>query len=247
MHCVKRDSLIKELESIIDISDEDEFPQKKSLIVDLVNQIFDSLHWTEVKENEALNVKILDEWKSRSINEIEFDWMYLEIDRKSIQGALEKHLEKEWLINKDMDWLFVNLLTYSEYIATIDEIRRNLLDFEEFLKMKSSSSIRNHSYNVAVLMKKWWHWPAALGIFSISFLVFPWEPLICGIYIAWIFHNKTKAYKKINAVFESMLQTYLALNTASLGWNNVHSLLTESQKRGAVWDSSVFALVEARL
>lgn len=245
MHSVSRESLLNEFNFAENANDKATGTQEE--IHGIVNDVFDSLRWTSVQENVVQGVSALNEWKHRSLNEIEADWSRLEINRRTLQSALDRYLDLGSIRSKNLDWLFINVLTYAEYIATLDEIRRSLLGIEEFIKHKCNAAPRAHSINIAPLLNRWWHWPLAITLFSLSFFLAPFGPIAFAAYIAWAVYKRSKLIKKINRTLESMLQTYQSINTASLGWQNVQKSLDASKEKGAVWDASVFSLVESRI
>jgi hypothetical protein len=240
MHSVSKEQLLGEF----NFQDKAEF---KGRLEEIVNDIFDSLRFTTVRNNLVEGTSTLDEWKHRSIDEIETDWAWLEIDRSRLQNALERYLDLNSIRSKNMDWLFIDVLTYAEYIATIDVVRRQLLDSEKFIKQKGGATGKSHNFDVGKMLKRWWHWPLNIIILSLSFVFFPIGPLVFSAYIAWRIFRKNKRIEKINGIFESMLQTYQSINTASLGWQSFQNSLNLSKERGAIWDSSVFNLVERRI
>ncbi|OGB32493.1 MAG: hypothetical protein A3F78_20795 [Burkholderiales bacterium RIFCSPLOWO2_12_FULL_61_40] len=242
MQAVHRTSLLEEAAAAKNAIRSD----ASEVICNIVNDVFDSLQWTSVSGSIVQNVAALDEWRHRSLSDIEKDWAYLEFDRNKILVALSRYLDQEHFKSKRLDWLFLNVLVYAEYIATIDEVRRRLLGVDAFVMMKIRP-IDQHTYDVHPLLKKWWHWPLALAAVAISFTLHPVATLLpIGAITAGIY-KRNKAVGKINLTLHSMLTTYLSLNTFDLGWGNVKETLKESKNAGAIFDSSVFSLVERRI
>jgi hypothetical protein len=216
-----------------------------SLVEDIVEQLFDSLMWTSVSEGIVEKVSPLNTWKHRTLADIEADFAYLEINRQAALSSLSKYLANESIATKELDWLFLNVLTYAEYIGTVSEIRRKMLGVEEYVKRLSAPK-PEHSTDISLFAKKAWHLPLAISIVSISWFIHPAMPVLVTIYMVYANHKKKKGFEKINKILASMLSAYSSFNTVDLSWKNVGEMLEKSRDAGAIWDGSIFALVERR-
>jgi hypothetical protein len=92
---------------------------ERDVALEVASQVFDSLRWTKVREGIVRDVSCLDSWEHRTPQDIEADLAYLEINRPDILSALSRYLADASLQTKELDWLFLNILTYAEYTATV--------------------------------------------------------------------------------------------------------------------------------
>ena len=73
MQAVHRTSLLEEAAAAKNAIRSD----ASEVICNIVNDVFDSLQWTSVSGSIVQNVAALDEWRHRSLSDIEKDWAYL--------------------------------------------------------------------------------------------------------------------------------------------------------------------------
>jgi len=211
----------------------------------ILDQVFDSLRWTQVVEGTVIKVSSLDVWKHRSISEIEADLYYLEIDRSTILLSLSEYLSNDSLTSNRLDWLFLNVLIYAEYIATLSEIRNNILGSERYINRRLIPSAENIT-DISHLTKRSWHLPVCLAISGISWAIYPALSVAVTAYFMYTAYKSRKVVKKIDIVLASMFQTYLSFNTVDFSWSHGIFMLESSRNAGVVWDASIFALVERR-
>jgi len=215
------------------------------VLTNIVEQVFDSLMWTNVSGGIVEDISPLESWKHRSTTEIEADLAYLEIDRQAILSAFSEYLANESIATKQADWLFLNVLSYAEYIATVAEIRRKILGVENYVKSLFPPK-SEHCTDISELTKHKWYFPLALSVVVISWFIHPAVSTALAIYILYVNHKKRKAAEEVNYLLSNMLSTYSSFNTVDLSWENVTETLKKSRDKGAIWDSSLFALAERR-
>lgn len=217
---------------------------KKTLAAEISDQVFDSLQWTRVNGGIVQDISWLDDWMHRTPQDIEADLAYLEINRAEVLSALSKYLSDATLRTQELDWLFLNVLTYAEYIATMREFRKSFLGIEGYIKCVHPKA--EHTSNISDMAARRWHTVAAAGITTISAFVHPL--LAVGIGSASIYWHimRKRGIAQVNSVLEAMLRTYLSFNTLDLSWSHVSATLDESRRAGALWDASLFRLAEMR-
>ncbi len=201
--------------------------------------------WTWVVEGTVEKISPLLQWKHRQPAEIESDLAYLEINRSELLSALSEYLDNSSLRTKMADWLFLNVLTYSEYIATVIEVRKHSMGTERYIKSLFPPK-NNHSTDIADFTSRPWHLPATLAMVITAWAIHPLIGVGVTSYAIFKTYRQKQLRVKINAIFASMLQTYSSFNTLDLSWPQVTSSLERSRALGVIWDSSLYALAELR-
>jgi len=186
-----------------------------------------------------------DEWRHRTAPDIETDLAYLEIDRLGILVALSDYLADTSLRTQEIDWLFLNLLTYAEYVATVAEIRKKFMGIDEYVKSLHPPQ-GDHVPSISKLASRPWRTLFASGATVLSLLVHPALAACVGAIFVYGHTKRKKAIEKIDALLSAMLGAYASFNTVDLSWSHVSRVLDESRRAGAVWDASLFKLAEAR-
>ena len=217
----------------------------KALADGIVNQVFDSLRWTNVKDGTIQEVSCLDTWRHRTLQDIESDLAYLEITRTEILSALSRYLATPSLQTRELDWLFLNVLTYAEYVATIIEIRKKLLGINGFIKSIHPPKAE-HLPNIDEFASHTWKSAIAVVLTVLSAFIHPLFALAVGSWVAYSYIRKAKMVKEVNSTLASMLRTYASFNTVDMSWSHISKELEESRQNGAVWDASLFRLAESR-
>jgi len=212
----------------------------------LFERVFESLNWIQTSGKTIEEISPLKQWVHRQTSEIEADMVYLHIDRVKVLAALSEYLSAPELRSKQADWLFLNVLVYAEYIATVSELRLKILGLERYTNSLNPQK-KEHSSDIASMAIRPWHVPIALLCMAIGWTIHPIVGVGGTAYALYYAHRKQQVSKTINTTISSMLQTYLSLNTIDLGWNSVSANLKRSSDVGAIWDASLYALVESRL
>lgn len=212
---------------------------------ELVDRVLDSMRQMNVRAGVVQDFSTPDEWRHRTTQDIEADLAYLEIHRPAILSALSDYLSNSSLRTREIDWLFLNLLTYAEYIATVTEIRKKLLGIEAYTKSLHPPKA-DHTPSVSALASRPWQTVVALVATALAFLVHPALALAVAAISAYWYLNRRKGIEKIDAVLSAMLRTYASFNTVDVSWSHVGRALEDSRLEGAVWDASLFKLVELR-
>ena len=209
-------------------------------------RVFDSLMWTRVVGGKVEDVSPLKKWKQRQPSEVESDLAYLEINRSELLSTLSEYLSNPALRSKHADWLFLNVLTYAEYVATVSEVRKKVMGIERYVKSLHPPK-SEHVTDISAYARRTWHLPVMLSVIAVSWAIHPFAGIATTAYALFVAYRQRKAWEKVNAVLASMLQTYLSFNTVDLSWAQVNSTLERSRGAGAVWDASLFALAEHRM
>ena len=218
---------------------------RREVAKQLVDQIFDSVRQMKVCEGVVQETSSPDEWRHRTTQDIEVDLAYLEIHRPAILAALSEYLADISIQTREIDWLLLNLLTYAEYIATVSEIRKELLGIDEYVKRLHPPQV-DHTPSISNLVSRPWRTIFASTATVISLLIHPALGVGVGAISMYASLKRKKGTEKVNAVLSAMLQTYASFNTVDLSWTHVSRLLEESRKAGVVWDASLFRLAEIR-
>lgn len=212
----------------------------------LFERVFDSLRWTHTKDGKIADVSSLEQWKHRQRSDIESDLAYLEFNRPELLATFSEYLSTPTLASKQADWLFLNLLTYAEYVATVSEVREKIMGIERYIKSLHPPK-NEHVMDISSFARRTWHLPLILSIIALSWAIHPFAGIGVIAYALFAAYRRRIALEKVNAVFASMLQAYLSFNTVDLSWAQVYSALDRSREAGAFWDASLFALAERRM
>ena len=186
-----------------------------------------------------------DQWRHRNMQDIETDLAYLEIHRSTILDALSDYLTDSSLQTPEIDWLFLNLLTYAEYIATVAEVRKKLLGVDGYVKSLHPPKV-DHAPSISDLASRPWHPFFASVTAALFFFIHPAISVGVGVVAFYWQMRRKKGVDKINGILSKMLQTYSSFNTVDLSWSHVSRTLEDSRKFGVIWDASLFKLAEAR-
>lgn len=209
----------------------------------IFDKVFDALFWTKVQDGEVDGVSSLTQWRHRGLTDIETDLAYLEIRRADLLAAFSDYLSVPEMSSKQADWLFLNVLTYAQYLSTIADIRQRSMGLEKYLQSIHPPR-QEHNPDVRPFAKKAWHIPVLLSINAISWLIHPAFGLVTTAVSLGVIRRRNKALTKLNLTLAGMLKTYASFNTVDLSWSQVAKQLNASS---AVWDASLHALAERRL
>lgn len=186
-----------------------------------------------------------DEWHHRTTQDVEADLAYLEIHRPEILAALHDYLAEPSLQTREIDWLFLNILTYAEYIATLAEVRKRLLGVDAYVKSLHPPKTE-HISSISQFSWRPWQYVSFVVATAGSLLIHPaWAIGIGALFVYWHWQRK-KRIAKIDSVLSAMLTTYASFNTVDVSWSHVSRALEQSRTAGAVWDASLFKLAEVR-
>lgn len=219
--------------------------EHKAQAREVFQSVFEALRWTHVVDGQVERIECLSRWTHRQPADIESDLAYLEINRTQLLSALSQYLSQPALASIKGDWLFLNVLTHAEYVATVSDVRKRLVGVECYVKSLFPPQ-REHSTDVSSLARRRWHMPAALGITALAWMAHPLAGIAMTAYVLFTLYSRHTATAKISSTLASMLRTYLSFNTINLSWRHVMTVLEESRSEGAVWDASLFALAESR-
>jgi hypothetical protein len=218
---------------------------EQAYVQEIADHVFDSLRWTRVSDGTVQDVRSLEEWTHRMPHQIEADLAYLEINRSEVLVGLSKYLASSKLRTRELDWLFLNVLTYAEYTATVWELRKTLLGVEGAIKSVHPPK-SDHSSSISDVAGRPWQFVAAGAITVISAIAHPLLAIGAGSGAVYWYMKRKNSIERVNSVIATMLRTYLSFNTVDLSWSHVSVLLDESRRAGAMWDASLFRLAEAR-
>lgn len=211
----------------------------------IFTRVFDALMWTRISGGKVEGVSPLAHWVHRQPSEIETDLACLEINRPEILSALSDYLSNPALTSKYADWLFLNVLTYAEYVATASEIRKKIMGIERYVKSLFPPR-KEHSTDITTFASRPWHLPLALALVGAAWAIHPFAGIAATTYALFSAYSQRKAKATVSATLASMLQTYLSFNNVDLSWPQVTSALERSRESGALWDSALYALAERR-
>lgn len=212
---------------------------------ELVDRVFHSLRQMNVKAGVVQDFSTPEEWRHRTPQDIEADLAYLEIHRPEILAALSDYLADISLRAREIDWLFLNLLTYAEYVATVSEVRKKLLGLDAYIKSLHPPKT-DHAPSISAIASRPWQIVFASSATALSLLVHPALAIAVGAVSVYWYLQRRKGIEKIDAVLSAMLRTYASFNTVDVSWSHVDRALEESRLQGAVWDAALFKLSESR-
>lgn len=219
---------------------------KKQDAESFFERVFDSLMWTRVTGGVVEEVSPLQQWRHRQLSDIESDIAYLEINRQELLSTFSEYLSNPALTSKQADWLFLNALTYAEYIATVSDIRKKVMGIEQYVRSlfppRSEHLIDNFSS-----AKRPWHLPMFVIVVAVSWAIHPFAGIAVTAFVFLNVYRQKKARGKINSIVLNMLQTYMSFNTVDVSWGQVIHTLERSRDAGAIWNSSLYALAERRI
>ena len=218
---------------------------RKELGQRVADQVFDAMRWTQVSSGVIQDVSSPDQWRHRGSEDVEADLAYLEIHRPAILAALSEYLANPSLRTRELDWLFLNLLTYAEYIATVTEIRKKLLGMDKFAKSLHPPR-SEHVPSISELASRPWRTTFCAAATGLSFLIHPIVAIGVGAASVYWYMTRRQGTEQVNSVLSAMFRTYAAFNTVDLSWSHVARSLEDSRRDGAVWDASLFRLAEVR-
>ena len=211
----------------------------------IVDRVFDSMRRANVQSGIVQGYSTPDEWRHRTPNDVESDLSYLEIHRAEVIAALSDYLADSSLRTREIDWLFLNLLTYSEYIATLAEVRKKLLGVDAYIKSLHPPK-SEHVPSVSGLVSRPWQTAIAACAVALSYVVHPALAVVVGALSLYWHWQRKHGLAKIDSLLIVMLKTYGSFNTVDLSWLHVSRVLEQSRVAGAVWDASLFKLAEVR-
>ncbi len=212
---------------------------------ELVDRALGSLRQMNVQAGIVQDYSSPDEWRHRMTQDVESDLAYLEIHRPAILAALSDYLADSSLRTREIDWLFLNLLTYAEYIATVAEIRKKLLGVDDYIKSLHPPKA-DHVPTISALASRPWLTVVAVGATALSIFIHPVIAIGVGALAIYRHMKRKQSLARIDAVLNAMLRTYASFNTVDVSWSHVSRTLEQSRLEGAVWDASLFKLAEAR-
>jgi hypothetical protein len=218
---------------------------QREIAQELVDRVFDSMRRMNVQVGIVQDYSTPEEWHHRTTQDVEADLAYLEVHRPAIVAALSDYLADDSLRTREIDWLFLNLLTYAEYIATVIEIRKKLLGIDAYIKSLHPPKA-DHTPSISALASRPWHTFFASGATALFLVVHPALAVGVGALSLYWYMKRKQNIEKIDSLLSAMLRTYASFNTVDVSWSHVSRALEQSRLEGAVWDASLFKLAEAR-
>lgn len=138
-----------------------------------------------------------------------------------------------------MDWLILNVLTYAEYQAFVDQVRSRTMRLEDYVLLRTSGKKKApfDYFEIGV----------ALGL--LCGLTWLWPPLgvAYALYFCWQKWKHRIARRKIEALQNTKSLTYGTFSTVSQSWQLVWDELLKGREQGIVWDGIVYRLAEDRM
>ena len=216
----------------------------KEEVQEILDMVFNSISRWIIIENKVNDVEYLTSWEHRSNDLVEKDLGELQIDRKAILNALSLYLEKDNLKNKYMDWLFINLLTYAEYIATQAELRKKLLGIDGYIKTLYPSSTE-HLISISQYKKaSTTNFLIFASMLIFGFVISPVFGSIILLLILLISYLNFNKYRKLDEILFRMNKTYSFINSMDLNCGFVEEIYKENFKENIVWDTQIYKLIE---
>ena len=203
-----------------------------------IDHIFNSIY--EQNPDGYLNLKV---WRHVDTSEIINNWMKYGVARDELIESAIQYLDDEnkWAHSKELDWLYVDLLMFAEYIGTISETykyRFNTIKYYELYK--SNKNIPNSIKFKERLLGLLW-----LTVF-IGFLFF-YYPLAIVIATVFLIRLAIRIYF-INELTKAYVNAGIAYDSILTGdWKIVWEDLNHSRRKGVIWDKSVFEIVQRNI
>jgi hypothetical protein len=220
------------------------YGKDKEEVEEILDMVFNSISRWIIIENKVEDVEYLTSWEHRSNDLIEKDLGELQIDRKGILNALSLYLEKDNLKNKYMDWLFINLLTYAEYIATQAELRKKLLGIDGYIKTLYPASTE-HLISISQYKKtSTTKFLIFVSVLVFGFIISPVFGSVILLLILLILYLNLNKYRKLDEILFKMNKTYSFINCMDLNWGFVEEIYKENFKENIIWDTQIYKLIE---
>lgn len=202
--------------------------------------LFDIIVWNKVEYGSSIN-----EWKHQSSSNLDENLKYLSISREDLKKISSVYIDNSWMHCKELDWLFADVLIYSEVVAFYSEILKAKMGFKKYYSYveDSKSSIvrfKDISRNGLVYF--------TFVFFCIACLFISWEFALVaiGCFIYWqyqVFQSK----KEVDKILYYMNRSYQFFEDEVVSWNMGWNELNSSRDVGVVWDSQLYQLVELRM
>ena len=258
---IDRATLLQKVKSLVDAeiskrgySDEDidfdfEADDLHMQAEEMVNNLFDSIASTRTDGEAAQNKVALSSWHHRSLYDASKEGWSIEIHEFMLNEALEYYLESDWLWCKELDWLFLELKFYGEYLENykVFDVNFNGIFGSMVRMLNPSRSIKIPLGALGLLwaITKWLVWLViTVVVFSVhTALGVVWLGLTG--YVLW---PKYRLRSRAVKILQTSLQIYNSVNTSAVSWTNIDRLLSEAQsKYGVAFDSRLMSLVDKRL
>jgi len=138
-----------------------------------------------------------------------------------------------------MDWLILNVLTYAEYQAFVDQVRSRTMHLLDYVSLRTGTKKKAPTNYLEVTV--------AVGL--LCGLTWLWTPLgvAYGLLYGWQVWKRRAAQRKIQLLQNTMSATYSTFSTVSQSWQLVWDELLKGRHQGIVWDGIVYRLAEDRM
>lgn len=213
-------------------------------VIEILDLIFNSIVRQVVDNKVVQDYEYFDSWKHRTDDLVEEDMGQLQIDRQQLLNALSLYLEKDYLNNKALNWVFLNILTYAEYLATQIEIRKKILGLDKFL-VSIYPPKSEHVVGISPLKKiSFFNGLLILIAILIGFSI---HLFLGTIFLAYFVMNRFLAYKNLKKVDEflfKMYRTYNFVKSHDLNWHFVEEVYKDNFKDNILWDTQIYSLIE---
>lgn len=221
-------------------ADEWERRRLESDASEIIRDAFYALSWERIATP-------VSAWFHRRPENFAEDWRSLLIMRNDLRDAAERYLERPWLWHRNLDWFFVDALTYAEFQGYFDVLKKKNMTMFGYVFEKSAKEGTTHWLTVArsaLFLMKWAIW-AALMFVAAQIGPVAVGTLVC-VTVAWKWLIWTAGSNE-RRLLAQMVKAYSALGTISQSWAVVWDELNRARNAGVVWDGVVYRLVETRM
>lgn len=208
------------------------------------------------KRNTYNTVDRLDVWEHRNLDTLTLidDLRSLSIDRNGLISLCAQYIENSLWWCKELDWLFIDLLIYAEFLATNDDIVRQ--KYSPFLSLYLENKIGT---NVSLFRLKSTIVFRFIALFSIilyftstyskiAFYIEAGLILIFSICLSRFILKRLRVVKILTKfLMRKVNRIYKGFATADIDWIISQKLIYTRKREGIVFDEVVFNLVNIRV
>ena len=195
------------------------------------------------------------------------------IDKRSLVSIVAKYLERPWMENGFLEWAFVDALVseetraFGEHIKGLDPKTGGFSFAATMAYMQAEGDIqkiywrrlRNSLVSTAVKLAfavvlpvaaLWWEWTrgdqqwAAWGTIGYAALVVLSIARALGRRVIRLLRPAKPSYTELLELYAEMARVYRQLEGPVINPSMLRDALHKSQEKGAVWDVSVFSLID---
>lgn len=207
---------------------------ERNEITSIIDTLFSCFIFAEnIKDEDYYG---LSSWGHIDISDMDKIWYKIRIDRDNLLWSVEEYKKELKFKNEKIDFMLVDMLIFSEYLAFFCELKKKELSKGKYFNIMFGSDIGF-----------WDKYSTAIVWMIIVIFAFIFTPLSVIIFIFWLISFGVQFYtiKKMSDILLAMQTTYEGLN--SKDWRVIWDDMQYSRRNLAVWDSVAFDIVKRNL